>query len=274
MLLITKRYCMDTMKLLNADYLDIIYENRNKSYGGYELRKHYNQRAGRAMIFLFSSLGLLIFLSAINSHPVEHLNTSTKVFELTQVLPPDIPKVIPKIIPPTPPPAAAASTIAHTEMKIVPNDDPDPKPPTEISKIGDANPGKADVTRTTNGVGSDTKPGNGTETKIAVTLPPAKPLSWASVMPAFSGDLNAYISSHLKYPELAKENGIEGPVIVKFIVNEDGSVSDATIVRGIGGGCDEEALRMVRSMPHWKPGNQNGTPVKIYFTLPIRFVLN
>ncbi len=264
---------MDTMKLMNADYLDIIYDNRNKSYGGYELRKHYNQRAGKAMIFLFAGLALLLFLSTINRHPVENILTNSRVIDLTQVVTPDIPKVIPKIIPPALPPASAA-TVAHTKIKIVPNDDPDPNPPTENKKIGEANPGKADVLGNTTGVGNDTKTVIGNDHVITVLPPPAKPVTWASVMPVFAGDLNAYISSHLFYPEIAKTQNIQGKVIVSFVVNEDGSVSDATIVRGIGGGCDEEALRMIRSMPHWKPGNQNGTPVKIYYTLPIRFVLN
>ena len=63
-------------------------------------------------------------------------------------------------------------------------------------------------------------------------------------------------------------------MLIRFVVNEDGSVSEATVMRGIGGGCDEEALKTVNSMPKWKPGKQNGIAVKVYFTLPINFVLN
>jgi protein TonB len=92
-------------------------------------------------------------------------------------------------------------------------------------------------------------------------------------MPQFPGDINSYLSSHLIYPDAARENGIQGPVVVKFVVNEDGTVSNATIVRGIGGGCDEEALRMINSMPRWRPGKQNDLTVKVFFSLSIRFQL-
>src|SRR5206468_2945998 len=101
-----------------------------------------------------------------------------------------------------------------------------------------------------------------------------KPKIWVEQMPQFLGDMNAYIMSHLNYPDAAREANIQGQVIVKFVVNEDGSVSDAAVVRSVGGGCDEEALRMVMSMPKWKPGGQNGQLVKVYFTLPIHFVLH
>jgi len=92
-------------------------------------------------------------------------------------------------------------------------------------------------------------------------------------MPTTDYDIHAYLGKNTHYPDAAKEANIDGRVIVKFVVNEDGNVSDVQIVRGIGGGCDEEAKRVVQSMPKWKPGKQNGKPVKVYFTLPIVFKL-
>ena len=74
-------------------------------------------------------------------------------------------------------------------------------------------------------------------------------------------------------PAVAKDNGIEGKVYIKFVVNEDGSVSQAQVVRGIGGGCDEEALRVVKDMPKWKAGKQRGKNVKVWYTLPVYFKL-
>ncbi len=85
--------------------------------------------------------------------------------------------------------------------------------------------------------------------------------------------MSSYLSENLHYPIEAKEKGIEGRVIVRFIINEDGKVSDATILKGIGSGCDEEAKRVVMDMPLWKPGMKDGKPVKVYFTLPIQFRL-
>ncbi|HPU46600.1 MAG TPA: energy transducer TonB [Bacteroidales bacterium] len=94
--------------------------------------------------------------------------------------------------------------------------------------------------------------------------------------PEFPGGdkaLREYILNNIKYPEVARTSGITGTVYVQFVVEKDGSISDVKVVRGIGGGCDEEAVRVVKSMPKWKPGKQRGQPVRVYFTLPIEFKL-
>ncbi|MBU1368327.1 MAG: energy transducer TonB [Bacteroidetes bacterium] len=82
-----------------------------------------------------------------------------------------------------------------------------------------------------------------------------------------------YFASEIKYPQQARETGIQGIVYVSFVVEPDGSVSNVKILRGIGGGCDEEAIRVVRSMPAWKPGKQRNVPVRVQFTLPVKFTL-
>ncbi|MBQ2386318.1 MAG: energy transducer TonB [Bacteroidales bacterium] len=83
----------------------------------------------------------------------------------------------------------------------------------------------------------------------------------------------AYIVKNLKYPEAAKEKGIEGRVFVSFIIEKDGSISNVKILRGIGGGCEEAAVEMIKNMPKWKPGTQRGKPVRVQFNLPIKFEL-
>jgi protein TonB len=94
--------------------------------------------------------------------------------------------------------------------------------------------------------------------------------------PEFPGgddSLYAFIGRNIKYPEAAKKNKIEGRVFVTFVIEKDGQVSNAKILRDIGGGCGEEALRVVNSMPKWKPGTQRGNPVRVQFNLPIMFQL-
>ena len=95
-------------------------------------------------------------------------------------------------------------------------------------------------------------------------------------MPEFPGgdkELYQFIADNLKYPAEAKEKGIKGRVFVNFIVEPDGSVSDIRVLRGIGGGCDEEAVRVVESMPKFKPGIQNGEAVRVSYTVPVNFKL-
>lgn len=94
--------------------------------------------------------------------------------------------------------------------------------------------------------------------------------------PEFVGgveSLYSFIAATIRYPEKAKENGIQGTVYVRFVVEADGSISDVIVLRGIGAGCDEEAVRVVKAMPRWKPGTKNGKPINTQYTIPITFKL-
>lgn len=94
-------------------------------------------------------------------------------------------------------------------------------------------------------------------------------------MPEFKGDINEYLGRNLKYPQVAREQNKEGRAVIQFIVNKNGKVNDATVVRSSGTQeLDEEGLRVVRAMPEWVPGKQAGVAVPVYFTLPIQFVLS
>lgn len=99
------------------------------------------------------------------------------------------------------------------------------------------------------------------------------PLHVVEQMPEPGFDVNEYLHKNINYPDAADKNKVQGRVIVQFIVEEDGSLSDVTVVQGIGSGCDEEAIRVIQKMPKWKPGKQNGHPTRVYYTLPVTFVL-
>ena len=95
-------------------------------------------------------------------------------------------------------------------------------------------------------------------------------------MPAFPGGeakLMEYVGKNIKYPQIARETGIQGRVFIGFVVEPDGSVSNVKLLRGIGGGCDEEAMRVVKSMPKWKPGKQRGKAVRVSYQIPVFFKL-
>lgn len=98
----------------------------------------------------------------------------------------------------------------------------------------------------------------------------------ASQMPEFSGGISAmmsFLSKNINYPEIAKQAGISGIVFVGFIIEKNGSLSNIELLRSIGGGCDEEALRVVKLMPNWIPGKQRGLPVRVKLNLPVKFTL-
>jgi periplasmic protein TonB len=105
---------------------------------------------------------------------------------------------------------------------------------------------------------------------------PAQEVVFTSIdeMPQFPGGMPAlmdYLGKNIQYPSKAKKNDIEGRVIVKFVVCENGTLCNEEIVKSIGGGCDEEVIRVVKAMPNWKPGKQNGKAVRVYYTLPVTF---
>lgn len=96
------------------------------------------------------------------------------------------------------------------------------------------------------------------------------------LMPEFPGgeaNLNKYLAENIINPQMAKENGIQGRVFVTFVVERDGSVTDVRVLRGIGGGCDEEAVRVVKGMPKWTPGKYGGEAVRVQYNLPVKFTL-
>lgn len=114
------------------------------------------------------------------------------------------------------------------------------------------------------------------QTEVTENTPEGVVIQVVEVEPQFEGGLEAlykYLAENIKYPEQAKSDGIQGRVFVRFVIEADGSVTNAQVLRGIGGGCDEEALRVVEAMPKWTPGMQQGKPVRVQFNLPITFKL-
>ncbi|XZF13368.1 energy transducer TonB [Chitinophagaceae bacterium MMS25-I14] len=100
--------------------------------------------------------------------------------------------------------------------------------------------------------------------------------SFVEQMPEFPGGndkIGKYLGEHIRYPKEAQRKDIQGKVLAKFVVNEDGSLSNIKILEGVGGGCSEEVIRVISGMPAWKPGKQNGKYVKTFFTLPVTFYM-
>ena len=103
-----------------------------------------------------------------------------------------------------------------------------------------------------------------------------KVLEKAEVMPEFPGGEQAmmkFVADNVQYPQEARDKEISGRVLVSFVIEKDGSIADVKVVKGIGGGCDEEAVRVVKAMPKWKPGKDKGKPVRVSYTMPFTFKL-
>ncbi len=262
---------METNKILQADYLDILFDNRNKQYGSYALRKYQDKRMVQAFLWL---TGLILAFGIWTFIGNDEKETIIEEFDTPVIITDIITQVIeqPKPQPPAPPePPAAKPTVQNTVPTITPDDIVTVAPP-PIDSFAGREPGPVNNAGTAGGTTVATTPETGSGT--APATPPAPVIvDYSEVMPAFDGDIYAYLNKALRYPRQAVLAGVEGRVIVQFIVNEDGRISNAKVVRGIGGGCDEEALRVVNTMPAWKPGMHNGMAVKVNFKLPVNFKL-
>jgi periplasmic protein TonB len=264
---------MDTNKILTSDYLDIVFDGRNKAYGGYELRRNYGQRVAKSMM-------VLVFLAlSISALAVRNLKPGKKAIEyVTPVAPidphifdpPITPPPPPVPPPPPPPPAPPHPTTRFTQMVIDKDDriNEHELPPNQ-KDIVESGPTDAD------GELTDLKPAIGTPGGTGEVVTPIVPkvFNYVEQMPKPDYDVQTYLAKNMKYPDAARENNIEGRVIVEFVINEDGSISNIQVAQGIGGGCDQEAMRVIGTLPPWKAGKQNGKAVKVLFKLPIVFKL-
>ncbi len=265
-----------------VDLLDLLFQNRNKEYGAYQLRKLYNRymtRGGLLTIALSVLLAAMPSLAKLVKAAFPKDDTMTTVVDLMP--PPEMETTTPPPVPPPVEPLPARPTLTF----LIPKVEEDEKvleealPPTveEMQNVDIS-------TKTRDGVEGGVPEGIGEERSEEV-VPPAveveKPVEdkifvIVEQRPFFEGGdaaLFKYLSQNLLYPTLARENGIEGTVVIQFVVNTDGSIVNTNIARDIGGGCGEEALRVVRGMPKWQTGRQRGKAVRVQFNLPIRFKL-
>lgn len=271
---------MDINKILKSDYLDILFEGRNKTYGSYELRRKYVDRMKKSGVVIFA-LTLILFGYNVFANRAKKASDELPPapVEVTLAAPPPIDEnEPPPPPPPSEPPPPVKPTVEFTPPEIKKDEEvKEDKQMVDNDELKDKSAGLTTADGDEKGIDPGIIDNAGTGNGI-VEAAPAEPAIYKVVeqMPEFEGGeaaMSKWISEHIKYPERATRDNKEGTVRVKFVVNEDGSISQADVARPIGSGLDEEAKRVVTSMPKWKPGRTNGKAVKVYFMLPIRFVL-
>jgi protein TonB len=272
------------MSLLPASFTDsldnVVFEGRNQAYGAYQLRQDYQQHLASAGGFTMGLCAMLLLSWGAWQHlkPVEVARISTP--RIIEFIEPPITPVIekPKVAVLTPPRARPVATHqAPSQSKEVVKDNlPQPHitPPAPTAIIdGPTGPATSSTVSSTD-TGEIAGPTGGTEVGPATAPATTQPFIVVEKMPEFEGGQAAllrYLQKHLRYPGSALAAGIGGKVFMSFVVGADGTISDVTILKGLGYGLDEEAQRVVRQMPAWTPGYQSKHPVPVRFTLPITF---
>lgn len=275
---------MAKIDLTSREWCDLVFEGRNKAYGAFELRQSSPKRHNIAMIIIivvaviaFSVPALIRFVT-----PEKVEEAMTEVTTLSKLPEAEVKKNedLKPLAPETPPPPPLKSSIKFTAPVIKKDEEvsveDEIKSQDELAKNDKVAISIADVK------GNDEINGADIADFKEVVRPEAPkeekevPYQAVEQMPQFPGgdaELMKYIQDHLKYPVIAAENGIQGRVIVRFVVSKTGEIQDVTVLRGVDSSLDKEAVRVIKSMPKWIPGKQNGNNVAVYFTVPVMFKL-
>jgi protein TonB len=274
---------MSKVDLISNAWCDLVFEGRNQSYGAYRLRKSTGKRniwsiliVLIAAVVIFSAIAIK---NVIQANQKVAITTAVELSSIQTKKEAKVEKKAPVKIEPPKPVEKVKSSIKFTAPVI--KKDEEVKPEEEMKNQDDLQ-----KTKTTIGAfnvqGNDEVGGEVLKAKeeIAQPEPPKeeenKVFDVVEEQPSFPGGQGAlmqWLRDNIKYPVIAAENGIEGRVIVQFVVSKTGSISDVRVARGVDPSLDKEAVRVVSNMPKWTPGKQNGTTVNVRYTLPVTFKL-
>ena len=277
---------MAKIDLISNEWADIVFQGRNKVYGAYQLRRSTGKRNIWAMVFVAAVAAVTYLgLAAYNSYQAAQKAKFEAEMEASLIETKKDAKVEKKTETPKVEQVQKVekvkSSIAFTPPVI--KKDSEVKPEEEMKT-------QDELKETKTAIGAFDVKGNdesgGTVLKavedIATPEPPKQEAEQNKVFdvveqqpqyPGGMGALNHWLGSNIKYPVMAAENGIEGRVVVQFVVERDGSVSGVHVVRGVDPSLDKEATRVVSAMPKWIPGKQNGSAVRVKYTVPVTFRL-
>jgi protein TonB len=269
---------MAKIDLTSLDWCNLVFENKNKSYGAYKMRMDSPKRHSRSVIIVLILSLVLSFLPTLMrlAAPKQKVE-NVQVVSLSKLKQADVKqKEMKKIQDEPTPPQAVKSSVKFTAPVIKKdeevNEDEEIKSQNELLEAK-GSISIADVKGNDEVNGKDIA-----DLKQIVTqaAPEDHVFDVVEVMPTFPGGMDAlveYLRKHIRYPASAEENGIQGRVTVVFVVEKDGSVTDVKVARGVDPSLDREAVRVVSSMPHWLPGKQNGSAVRVKFSVPVTFRL-
>ena len=266
----------------SKDWCELIFKDRNKEYGAYDMRLDTPKRHNLATLIVIVVVILVITLPMLIKFITPEKENKIVVNEVTTLA--KLPEAeikrneeLQPMMKPTTPPPPLKSTIKFTAPVIKKDEEvgeeDEIKSQDELAARGNVAISIADVK------GNDEIDGQDIadfKDFVAPEVEEEEVYIIVEQMPGFPGGEEAllkYISDHIEYPTMAVERGIEGRVTVRFVVNKDGYVQDVTVIRGVHELLDKEAVRVIQSLPRWNPGKQNGLAVAVYYNVPVNFTL-
>ena len=246
---------------------DIVFEARNKEYGAYKLRKRYNRNVSIALLIGILILATAIITPYLNAKASE--NRTKRAERQVVVKMENLDQPNQQVAPPPPPPPPPTDVVQ--QQRYVPPQVVDSIKPEDVKQLMTADQAQTEVTNkevveVVQQVKEEVQEAEAEQTPFVVV----------EEMPMFPGGdpaLLAYIAANTQYPEIAKENNIQGKVIVRFCVTSKGGVNQVSVLKGVDTELDKEAIRVVTTLPTFKPGKQGGKPVPVWYMVPIAFTL-
>ena len=246
---------------------DIVFEVRNKEYGAYKLRKKYNRTVLIALLIGILIIGTAVITPYINAKAAE--NRGKRAERQVEIKLENLDQPAEQVAPPPPPPPPPADVVQ--QQKYVPPQVVDSIKPEDVKQLMTADQAQTEVTNK-----EVVEVQQQVKEEVQEAEPEQQPFVVVEEMPMFPGGdvaLLKYIADHIQYPEIAKENNIQGKVIVRFCVTPKGGVSQVSILKGVDPELDKEAIRVVNTLPPFKPGKQGGKPVPVWYMVPIAYTL-
>jgi protein TonB len=246
---------------------DIVFEDRNKEYGAYRLRKRYNRNVTISLLIGILILATAIITPYLNAKASE--NKSKRADKEVQIKMEKLDQPNEQAPPPPPPPPPPTDVVQ--QQKYVPPVVVDSIRPEDVKQLMTADQAQTDVKNT-----EVVEVQQQVKEEVQEAEPEQQPFIVVEEMPEFPGgtvELQKWLMEHTQYPEIAKENNIQGKVIVRFCVTPKGGVSQVSVLKGVDPELDKEAMRVVTTLPPFKPGKQGGKPVPVWYMVPIAFTL-
>lgn len=246
---------------------DIVFEDRNKEYGAYRLRKRYNRNVTISLLIGILILATAIITPYLNAKASE--NKSKRAEKEVQIKMEKLDQPNEQAPPPPPPPPPPTDVVQ--QQKYVPPVVVDSIRPEDVKQLMTADQAQTDVKNT-----EVVEVQQQVKEEVQEAEPEQQPFIVVEEMPEYPGgnvELQKWLMEHTQYPEIAKENNIQGKVIVRFCVTPKGGVSQVSVLKGVDPELDKEAMRVVTTLPPFKPGKQGGKPVPVWFMVPIAFTL-
>jgi protein TonB len=265
--------------ILNPEWLNIVFKGRNQAYGAYELRKDNPKTTNKALFFAAAGFVFVLALPTIINKIqgfIPKADEKVKVTDVVLTPPPPINEKEPPPPPPQEPARPKTDQVRFPPPIVKPDNEVTEKDPPTTEQLEKADPGQKEVKGDPNAAVRIDEPVGTADVSQVTEASSNEVFTAVEIMPSFLGGeaaFSKFLGKNIRYPAVARDNGVQGRVFVSFVVEKDGSLTDIKVLRSPDNSLGDEAVRVLKTSPKWTVGVQNGKPVRVSYTVPVNFTL-